>query len=573
MSDEQLRQYARLHKTDPYILALASSESKQRAEVRAAGQQFAQQPTIAEQRLAQMGAPAPMPQQTAAPQPQLPEQQGIGMLPAENVATMADGGIAGYGDSYADEYASGGMVAFGRGGDVPKYADEGLVTSSTIGRFFSDLPFMPQEYTEDTKQQLNVIDAERRKLSGQLHQLRGPFGFRQQTPEQQAEAEKLQARINQLDNSFFAAKSGKTKAEARAEQVNALISSPSAASKTPLETYNAITTPNTAQAQPQSQAQVPKARPGTGVAKDQTPATAPAPDFVPSKPGDLTAELKRLQSMNPGTKAYDDLSAKIKQGYADLERAREEGKPKDKAFAGLEALLGKEEEKAKGKEAKNFNMALINAGLAIAGGKSQYALQNIAEGAQVGTKQYQEGLEKLEAAALERRKQSAMIEEARRAEARGDWKDAQQFKQKAFEADLGVKQAQIAAVQDLYKTDLKTASDIVNNQNTLASADQRALMQQREETRRAREQNISAERIADKYANSRMGGAGLRGQITDDDIYKAYNRNMEKDTFGDFKKQFPDFSVYRNYILQQKSGQGGDLYADWGQLNVTNPKK
>ena len=46
----------------------------------------------------------------------------------------------------------------------------------------------------------------------------------------------------------------------------------------------------------------------------------------------------------------------------------------------------------------------------------------------MGTKQYQEGLDKLEAAALERRKQSAMIEEARRAEARGDWKDAQQYK-------------------------------------------------------------------------------------------------------------------------------------------------
>jgi hypothetical protein len=277
--------------------------------------------------------------------------------------------------------------------------------------------------------------------------------------------------------------------------------------------------------------------------------------------------------MNPGTAAYDDLSNKIARGFADLETAREKSKPKDKAYAGLEALLGKEEEKAKGREARNFNMALVNAGLAIAGGKSQYALQNIAEGAQVGTKQYQEGLDKLEAAALERRKQSAMIEEARRAEARGDWKEEQQFKQKAFEADLGVKQAQIAAVQDLYKTDLKTATDIVNNQNTLAAGDRRAIFEQQYQTQRAREQNVSAERIAEKYASSRLGGAGLRGQITDDDIYKAYNRNMEKDTYGDFKKDFPDFASYRNYILQQISGQGGDPYANWGQLNITNPKK
>ena len=208
----------------------------------------------------------------------------------------------------------------------------------------------------------------------------------------------------------------------------------------------------------------------------------------------------------------------------------------------------------RGREARNFNMAIVNSGLAIAGGESQYALQNIAKGAQVGTKQYQEGLDKLEAAALERRKQSAMIEEARRAEARGDWKEEQQFKQKAFEAGLGVEQAKIGAIKDFYTTDLKTAADIVNNQNTLASAD-----------RRAREQNVSAERVANIYANSRLGGgAGLRGKITDDDIYKAYNRNMEKDTFGDFKKEFPDFAAYRNHILQQMSGQGAQPVAPGG---------
>lgn len=86
MSDEQLAQYARLHKDDPYILPLASAEAKRRQQTRqgAAGQQAMQQatqPTIADQDVAAM---------------QLPEDQGIGVLPAQNIEGMADGGIAGY---------------------------------------------------------------------------------------------------------------------------------------------------------------------------------------------------------------------------------------------------------------------------------------------------------------------------------------------------------------------------------------------------------------------------------------------------------------------------------------------
>lgn len=86
MSDAQLAQYARLHKDDPYILPLASAEAKRRQQDRlaVAGRQAAQagqKPTIADQNIASM---------------QLPEDQGIGVLPETSLATMADGGIAGY---------------------------------------------------------------------------------------------------------------------------------------------------------------------------------------------------------------------------------------------------------------------------------------------------------------------------------------------------------------------------------------------------------------------------------------------------------------------------------------------
>jgi hypothetical protein len=266
----------------------------------------------------------------------------------------------------------------------------------------------------------------------------------------------------------------------------------------------------------------PQAKPSSGadkkvttkppsVGKEQPPAAAPAPaGFVPTEKGDLTAELKRLQSMQPGTTAYDELGTKIEQGFAALQKEREESKPTGKALEGLEALLGKEEEKAKGREARNFNMALINAGLAIAGGRSQYALQNIAEGAQVGTKQYQEGLDKLEAAAIERRKQAALIEEARRAEARGDWKENAALKQAAFEAGLAVDRSKIEGVQKMFDTSMKGAIDIVNTQNQLSSADRRAVMQEQGLNVRAREQNAAelqrARIMAAAYSGRGSGG-------------------------------------------------------------------
>lgn len=98
MSDTQLAQYARMHKDDPYLLPMASSEFKRRQQDRlaAAGQQGGPKPTIADQDIAEMAHEA------------LPEDQGIGVLPAQNIATMADGGIAGY--------AEGGEVGFAGGG-------------------------------------------------------------------------------------------------------------------------------------------------------------------------------------------------------------------------------------------------------------------------------------------------------------------------------------------------------------------------------------------------------------------------------------------------------------------------
>jgi len=112
--DAALQQYATMHKNDPYIMSLAVAEFNRRQALRAQPVQ-GQQPTVVNQDLAAM-APAPMPvprqmpPQQIAQQQRLPEQQGIGALPARNIENMADGGIAGYADDEGPGYADRGAV-------------------------------------------------------------------------------------------------------------------------------------------------------------------------------------------------------------------------------------------------------------------------------------------------------------------------------------------------------------------------------------------------------------------------------------------------------------------------------
>jgi hypothetical protein len=112
MDDRALQQYAAMHKSDPYIFPLAFQKSQNRQRLRM-NQQAAQgmqpQPKVADQALAQM-----------APQP-MPEEQGIGALPAGNMQQMADGGIAGYPDDANFAERSEPVVMMAGGGHVPRY--------------------------------------------------------------------------------------------------------------------------------------------------------------------------------------------------------------------------------------------------------------------------------------------------------------------------------------------------------------------------------------------------------------------------------------------------------------------
>lgn len=257
----------------------------------------------------------------------------------------------------------------------------------------------------------------------------------------------------------------------------------------------------------------PKA-PAAGVAA--LPGAAKTSPFVPGKEGDLGTTLEQIKKYMPDAKAeYEGLGADVQKRYRELGEERERTKPQGKAMEGLEKLLTTEEAAAKDKEGKNLQMALISAGLAIAGGKSQYALQNIAEGAQVGTKQYMAGIEKLEEAAKERRRQAAAIEEARRAEARGDWKEAIQFKKEAADAELGIKKSQVEATMKITGESVKVAQDIVNNQNQIAARDRQLQEQMRVELEKQK-MSDSAALERSKVMAGAYGGTKDPRNVADD---------------------------------------------------------
>jgi hypothetical protein len=103
LPDQALKQYAQMHKEDPYVFSLALSESNRRKQLRMQAQQPAPQPKVVDQALQDMDV-----------RKALPEDLGIARIPVDM------------------NMASGGIVAFGDGGYVPRYKKEGLVDAKKV---------------------------------------------------------------------------------------------------------------------------------------------------------------------------------------------------------------------------------------------------------------------------------------------------------------------------------------------------------------------------------------------------------------------------------------------------------
>lgn len=98
----QLQQYVAQHKNDPNLVALALYVSNM-SKAQPAVQAEANQPKVVDQAIAGM-----------APPQMMPEDQGIGTLPAPNMQRMAEGGIVAFADrGYVDPAYSYGVTEYG----------------------------------------------------------------------------------------------------------------------------------------------------------------------------------------------------------------------------------------------------------------------------------------------------------------------------------------------------------------------------------------------------------------------------------------------------------------------------
>jgi len=97
LPDQALKQYAEMHKEDPYVFSLALSESNRRKQLRMQTQQPEPQPKVVDKEIADMDM-----------RKALPEDLGIARIPVD--MNMAGGGIVAFGD--------GGMSHYDKGGDI-----------------------------------------------------------------------------------------------------------------------------------------------------------------------------------------------------------------------------------------------------------------------------------------------------------------------------------------------------------------------------------------------------------------------------------------------------------------------
>jgi len=344
LGDTELQQYAQMHKNDPYIMALAMSESNRRKEMRESSQapQGQEQPKVVDKMLAEMGGrQEASPEQMArlsqmlearkqaeyeeftggrqaqpAPQ-QLPEEMGIGQLPAGDM-----------------NFAGGGIVAFADGGDVERYSGE-----------FGSL--------------VEPIDP----LTGTFY-MPGHFD----SPADPASMRRVQA-------------SPYVPAQVSAEEAAFLKKYPKPG------------------AVPKTETKADTSRTRTPPAPAAAP-TTPAADKKPTGLDALIQDVTRKTDLAQGDLRNQRVGLAA-QYVQSAEQEREEGEKRRKArgdvFAGREARLAEREKGLAGMKDQNFGLALLQAGAAMMTTPGNIGTA-IGKGVQVGSERYVAGIDKINAA-------------------------------------------------------------------------------------------------------------------------------------------------------------------------------
>jgi hypothetical protein len=284
------------------------------------------------------------------------------------------------------------------------------------------------------------------------------------------------------------------------------------------------------------------------VAPTTADAKSKASELYDSKGQILSLEGRRLQ-------ARQDIATETDTRRAQLEAFSKEQGP---AFASYEKLLQKEELQDVTDKEKSGLMSLMKGFLAMAAGESPNAATNIAKGAMVGMGDYGDALKEFKKAAKERTKAMADIENARRAEAKGDFKDQQTFTDRANERMAASDDRYIGLISQITGKEAEVATNLYNNMESIAANKDLAIMKERGLNTRA------------KYE---VDAANARAQTPDKLVFDALVRKNGGDTIRAAEElqkmkaeKFNMFEAYSKYLGAFANKEGVSPPMDFDQF-------
>jgi hypothetical protein len=536
LPDQALQRYAMMHKGDPYILSLAVSESNQRKQLRAAGQGQAgatPQPKVADAAIAGMA------------QQQLPENQGIAQIPTPNMQNMADGGIAGYDEDVG--MADGGMFNFAQaGGPVMSMAGGGVARYNGATGSVTGVP--PELLSKYQQEATEMAMGTRMQFSPDVKAVVGQIQAAQQS-----------AYLKEEQQRMLAGSPLRNRTQVSAPSVAPVASTPASDLILPYGQSKATNVLGNAPPAPPPPPPAPAKQQGLGSIAPSTKVLTP--EQAKEQAGDFVDFEESRTALRKAESDQESQGARLRTMLAD-------SLPKTPAMAGLEKLLDKQDAATGGEKDKAAGLALLSAGLAIAGGSSQYALQNLKE-AIPAVAQYGDALKDIKKMERENMKMRGDIEQARRAESRDDTK----LKLK-LEEDIGTRKDNINKLGiDLTAKIAGTTADVATKiwstskdnesriQAAVAGANASAMGNINFLERLGGADPTSA--LAKGFKMSKQEGAEPR-------LYSEYIK-LSEDTINGaaFKQKYPTFEIFK----EGYSGSGLQFAPPPANASILKPPK
>jgi hypothetical protein len=317
--------------------------------------------------------------------------------------------------------AGGGIVAFGGGGEIPGYADKGLVES------LKDVYNMtPEEIKEAAKRRLRGMSATE-TLKG-VKDAASEKGSKSYLQSLKALGGKALGPLAFAGDALFGTSDAELKTLREADARRAMQGMPESTVKGFSDTIDLdkMIESEAAKAAPIVVLPDGKLNTGPGVGagagagagtNKRPPVAAPATGTPALGPNTFQNQVNGISALLPAKEA-----APVKNTFMAEREAI--SKP---VYEKAEGMINKEKDRLNEGKEQDFYMALIEGGLAAAGASGPNALQNLAQGFGQGAKSYAGALRDFRKASQENSKMELDIERARAAEKRGDMDSFQKY--------------------------------------------------------------------------------------------------------------------------------------------------